>query len=1147
MNNSDHNYSKGISVEKETDESKVNKTIKTINNNDENRSSNWGNSHNEQNDRIKVRRNRRRALKKICSDFVVYYNNVRGIKSKIDSLEEILTELEPTIICLVETHMSKKELIEITGYKIYRSDNSTQAGGILVGVLKKVANVTVQIKERSEVGQALWLLVDNTKIKLRIGVIYAPQENVTYAKDLKTIYKEIEQQADEARRNDEMLLIVGDFNCKIGDVVTGNDGKVSKGGRLLINTTLKKSLTIVNTVEKCKGLWTRVQPGKKKNTQKSVIDYVLVNEKLRTRVKEMMIDEERALAPYHNEKDQITHVVKKVYSDHNPIVLHTDIASIDAHMEKKKIMTKKAYLKFKGLLKHRKVETLFKCGSIQETYGKWSDAVQKAINDSKITIRNKGPNKEVKRLTRIKNGLRKQLRNEKNAEKQAELKERITLVREHIVTELKKARGIAIKKIVQNIRNKSNNGNQIWDLKKKIDRKPRCQKALTSKEGQKLITKEDIVNEYQNYYKDLLKTKESTTIEEFVAETKVNMNFDSVRRKQQNTRGMSKITKDMVRKAMKGIKPNKAADSRGWKGEWLKLGGDVMVESLTAMFKKIDEEKEVPIEWEEVIIQSIQKKQGTTLEETERGIFLTNIVSKMYERVKKIQNESILSNMSPMQMAGRKKRSTTDNIIIINALLQERKDYNIQTYLLFADAVKCFDKLWLKDCILEMIDLGMSEQDAWMIYKLNQNTYAKVRTPVGETPIFRVDEIVKQGTVYGPLLCCASSAKINDIGETLIVKYGEEIEIGMPVFMDDITAGVSADDVRKAIRKLRLMEQQKKTTFGLKKTAILVVGNGNHEDIDEQLQSGKIKTVTKKDYMGIMINQKGDLGDHIEEKDKKVHNSYSQIMAIGSPSQVSGEYLNVRMVLFEKCLQKSLIYGLAPWGSITEKEISHFEKIHGKYLKMILELPQSTPYAPMIIETGLWTFKERLKYITMMMFHEIMNSDDDRVAKQIIENQIKHQKLKNTIYGRVVDIGEQISIDVSKVKMPKSKWKKQCKEKIISFMIERLKNDTINKTKSRFVYRDSWKRKEYFSQLDGWIAKDIIKIRTNMWPLKMNYKNKNDQNFKCVKCGIGDDSTEHVVECYTDMKSTELYVTSKGRWDEIVRAFQQRSKDDDNK
>ena len=1092
----------------------------------------------------KTRRNRRRALRKICSNFIGYYNNIRGMKSKIDSLAEIVTELEPTIICLVETHMSEREMIEISGYEVYRSDNSTQAGGILIGVLKKVANVTTQIKERNDVGQALWVLLDNTKIKLRIGVIYAPQENKTSANDLKNIYKEIEEQADEARKNKEMLLIVGDFNCKIGRVVRGNDDKVTKGGRMLLKTILKKSLTIINTEMMCKGLWTRVQEGKK--IQKSVIDYVIVNQELKQKMQQMTIDEEKSYAAYKIESGQDGNITNKIYSDHNPILFCADIASIATNIEKKKIMTRKSYSKFKQLIKEREVERMFKSGNIQESYDRWTDAVQKAINESKTVAKKKIPNKNVRRLTSIKKGLRKQLNKELNENKRDDLKARINLLRDHITKELKRTRGNAIKKIVENIRNKSNNGNQIWELKKKIDRKPRIQKAIKTKEGINLSGKEDIIKEYERYYKDLLKTKESSTVEEFLAETNVNSQFDIIKTRQEQTVGKTTINEEIVKQAIKSIKLKKAADSFRWKGEWIKLGGEVMVKSLTEMFKKIDTEKEIPSQWEEVIIQSIHKKKGTTLEETERGIFLTNIVSKTYERVKKIQNEAILNNMNPMQMAGRKKRSTTDNIIIINSLIQERKDENQLTYLLFADAVKCFDKLWLKDCILEMINLGMNEQDAWMIYKLNKNTIAKVRTPIGETPKFSVTEVVKQGTVYGPLLCCASLAKVNDIGESLIVLYGEEVEIGMPVYMDDIIAGVDADDIRKAVRKLRLMEIQKKTTFGLKKTVILVVGKGNQQEIHEEVQNGRVTTVAKKDYMGLMINMKGNLEDHIAEIDRKVCNTYSQIMAIGSPTQVSGEYLNVRLVLFEKCLLNSLIYGLAAWGSITEEEIHCIERIHGKYLKQVLQLPPSTPYAPMIIETGLWTAKERLKYITMMLFHEIMNSDDDRKSKEIIKNQIKYKKVKNTIYGKVVDIGEKTSIDVSKVIVPKSKWKKLCKDKIIALMIERLKNDMKNKTKSRFIQHDKWRKKEYFCELEGWIAMDVIKIRLNMWPLKMNYKRNNEQDFKCIKCKIHNDSTEHVIECYSDMNEGELRITNKGRWKDIVTAFQQRSKDDND-
>ena len=47
-----------------------------------------------------------------------------------------------------------------------------------------------------------------------------------------------------------------------------------------------------------------------------------------------------------------------------------------------------------------------------------------------------------------------------------------------------------------------------------------------------------------------------------------------------------------------------------------------------------------------------------------------NIVAKVYKKVKKKrQNKKIHSNMSQMQTAGRKQRSTIDNILIVSSII----------------------------------------------------------------------------------------------------------------------------------------------------------------------------------------------------------------------------------------------------------------------------------------------------------------------------------------------------------------------------------------------------------------------------------------------------------------------------------------------
>ena len=89
------------------------------------------------------------------------------------------------------------------------------------------------------------------------------------------------------------------------------------------------------------------------------------------------------------------------------------------------------------------------------------------------------------------------------------------------------------------------------------------------------------------------------------------------------------------------------------------------------------------------------------LNENQRGLFLMDIVAKVYEKVKNRQNEKIHTNMSQMQTAGRKQRSSMDNIRIVSSIIEKRRQEEQNTYLMWAGAVKCFEKLWLKDCLID--------------------------------------------------------------------------------------------------------------------------------------------------------------------------------------------------------------------------------------------------------------------------------------------------------------------------------------------------------------------------------------------------------------------------------------------------------------
>ena len=52
---------------------------------------------------------------------------------------------------------------------------------------------------------------------------------------------------------------MGDFNCKVGKIVSGNTEEISKGGKKLVKMVNKMGLKIINASKKCKGTWTRME------------------------------------------------------------------------------------------------------------------------------------------------------------------------------------------------------------------------------------------------------------------------------------------------------------------------------------------------------------------------------------------------------------------------------------------------------------------------------------------------------------------------------------------------------------------------------------------------------------------------------------------------------------------------------------------------------------------------------------------------------------------------------------------------------------------------------------------------------------------------------------------------------------------------
>ena len=71
-------------------------------------------------------------------------------------------------------------------------------------------------------------------VSIRIGLIYAPQECRTKLETYKEMYKKISDQVLYGEEKGQKIMMVGDFNCKIGDEINGNRKDVTKSAKYLL-------------------------------------------------------------------------------------------------------------------------------------------------------------------------------------------------------------------------------------------------------------------------------------------------------------------------------------------------------------------------------------------------------------------------------------------------------------------------------------------------------------------------------------------------------------------------------------------------------------------------------------------------------------------------------------------------------------------------------------------------------------------------------------------------------------------------------------------------------------------------------------------------------------------------------------------------
>ena len=159
---------------------------------------------------------------------LIYSININGFLSKTESFKSIISMLNPSVILQSETLFKYNKRMNIPGYASFtRNINSKGGGGVASSVRESEASKC--LRPRSGRGSNEYIITRHSQFSVPLNIInvYGAQECRTSREEIVRHWEELMAEVTQIETKGEALVMAGDMNCLVGDIVIGNDRKIS--------------------------------------------------------------------------------------------------------------------------------------------------------------------------------------------------------------------------------------------------------------------------------------------------------------------------------------------------------------------------------------------------------------------------------------------------------------------------------------------------------------------------------------------------------------------------------------------------------------------------------------------------------------------------------------------------------------------------------------------------------------------------------------------------------------------------------------------------------------------------------------------------------------------------------------------------------
>ena len=1037
------------------------------------------------------------------------------------SLTSAISTTNSDIICLQETMLESNRTPNIKGYKwITKMRDNKKGGGTAILVKEQIANKvkTIDIDQETS-NETLWIAINIKGKQTIIGNVYGPQENEK-RQAVKEIYRDIRRQILKLKDRGPVIL-VGDFNAKLEIQVNENKiQNISPNGKIMEEEIIKGCNMYVKNQDRVRGMWTRQNRTIK--DEKSIIDYILIQEKYKDLIQNMEIDEEGSIR-----------IKGKNETDHNTITATIQVAyKEETKKEKKlKINNKQGWKDFnkeiEELHKKKKLKTSDEYNSVMRII---TETMRKNLGT--YTKTNKRKPKESDKTKTLRIEMKKRRREFNQACKTGDSTEKMKTKEEYIKGQIKLRNSIEYDekevmetKINDMIKEGGTKGTNFWKIRKRLLKDNNIEYDLITEENT-TINEPDKAKEYiANYYENLYQAREEKP--NYKPWTKIikEKNQELSKRTNQKT----PITIKELKNTIKRLKRNKAIGPDGIPNELFIEANNYTIKILLEILNKVHKTGNIPEIWNTGTVTTIYKGKGKKGKcSNERGITVANNIGKIYERI--IDNRSRQQvTITEAQAGGMKGKATADHLLILKELINNNKKRKKPILLTFLDVTKAYDKAWI-DAILYVLDKRGLKSEEWEIVKeLNTNLTSTIKTKYGHTRRIRMANNIRQGGVLSVLMYAALmdeiAEAINKEKEGIIINSKTELTIGSLLWVDDVVLiSENPEQMQRMLNITNEIANRYRIEFGKEKSKVVKINWNKPTKL--KLGDMEIEETEQYKYLGEIINTKGNLLDHISMIERKVESAYQTILYIAKDENFKKIKMATIWKLIESCIVPIITYG-AEARIASKEEEDKLQTILNKILKRTIKVPISTPNDALTIETGIPDIKTLTDIAHINNYNRIQQMDDDSNTKEIVIN----SKRWNKEIERIKE-----SYQINNTQEAISKGKNRKKEQQKNMMYEKLKENIENRNKGKtkmewlMTGKSKWKpgtRANYLNELTRKQCKIIFETRTRMIKVKGNYKNK-EENTKCGLCNTKEETQEHILEeCVMLIEKEQDKITKK--------------------